>query len=177
MIYILIYTFYEQVIMSVKFILLGTFAGIMIDTSYELNFKRKIPNIIVQLVFWIIMTYVICQAVIVISNGYIPVYTFMYFIIGYAIYYYFLKKSYCLLLRNIKKFYYRNYQRATAIIFPKQVTKLMLRLMKYIYNKIKKFFKSIFKRKKKQEENSQNEGDSLLQSIDEHNYVEVSEII
>ena len=150
MIYILIYTFYEQVIMSVKFILLGTFAGIMIDTSYELNFKRKIPNIIVQLVFWIIMTYVICQAVIVISNGYIPVYTFMFFIIGYAIYYYFLKKSYCLLLRNIKK---------------------------YIYNKIKKFFKSIFKRKKKQEENSQNEGDSLLQSIDEHNYVEVSEII
>jgi len=149
----MIYSFSEQVIMSVKFIVLGMFAGIMLDASYIWNFKKKIPNIIVQLLFWVIMTFIICRAVLVISSGYLPIYTFLFFLIGYSIYYYFLKKSYCKLLKDIKTGYHRNSKKIYNVIFPYQFFRFIFKFLKKIFLR----FMKLFKRKKKEKSQNKDE--------------------
>ncbi|HHU56582.1 MAG TPA: hypothetical protein GXZ48_07910, partial [Acholeplasmataceae bacterium] len=90
----MIYTFFEQLTIAVKFILLGLFLSIMLDVLFVFNFKKKVLNIITQIIFWIILSYIICNAVLVISKGYLPIYTFLFFLLGYFIYIKLLKKDF-----------------------------------------------------------------------------------
>lgn len=161
----MIYSFSEQVIISIKFIVLGLYIGIMMDTAYILNVSKKILNILIQILYWIVITYVSLKSVLSISNGYIPVYTFMFFIFGYAIYYYFLKKAYIKSLNDIKNKYTKNHRKIVGIVFPREVTRFIKRLTMRVLRKINKRLKKIFirKRKKKVEE-IENDGESISDS-------------
>lgn len=166
----MIYSFTEQVIMSVKFMMIGMFVGIMMDTAYILNFKKKLPNIIVQLGFWVIMTIIICTVMLRISDGYIPLYTFLFFIIGYSIYYYFFKKSYIKTLNKIKNIYNKNYRKALDVIFPREIFRFFGRLVKKICKKTLILIKLIFTRKKRKAvDTEENLAQTLLNNANEIN--------
>ena len=123
----MIYTFKEQTIIIFHFILLGIFLSMMIDSIHIFLNKIKIINYIIQFILWLIITYICIRYVNNISNGYIPFYFLLFFLIGYLIYTYFLKANYIKNMYLIKN----NKEKILGILFP-------ITLFKYIINKIKK---------------------------------------
>ena len=142
----MIYTFNEQLIMIIYFIILGMFLSIMFDTIHTLFNKIKIINYILQMISWIIVNIICIKSINTISNGYVPIYVILFFIIGYIIYNKFLSKSYIKIILKIKG-YKRNILLA---IFP-------ITLYNYIIRNIKK----LKNRKLKNEENNSNNTDNI----------------
>ncbi|HEY8444935.1 MAG TPA: spore cortex biosynthesis protein YabQ [Bacilli bacterium] len=155
----MIYPFFKQLEMAIKFILLGLFISIFLDVIAVFNFKKKIPQMIIQILFWIGMTFIICNAVLVISKGYLPIYTFLFFLLGYFLYILFLKKQFIKTLENIISFLRKNKEKILMYFFPLEVYKFIKKLIKSVCKKIKKIYnklitkiKSLFKSKKKEDE-------------------------
>ncbi len=135
----MIYTFQEQLIMSIKFIILGMFMSIMLDTIHTFFKKIKIINYILQFLSWVIISIICIKSIDRISGGYIPIYIFLFFVIGYVIYHYFMSKQYIKVLLKIKE----NRHNLFLALFP--VT---------LYNNIIKIIKKIRKNKGKKNEES-----------------------
>lgn len=135
----MIYTFYEQLIMIIYFIILGIFMSIMLDTIHTLFNKIKITHYLVQMVVWILISIVCIKSVDRISNGYIPIYIFLFFLIGYIIYHKLLSERYIKIILKIKEYK----QNIILAIFP--IT---------LYNYIIRNIKEIRNRKKKNEKNN-----------------------
>ena len=144
----MMYTFFEQLQMAVYFIILGFFAAIMIDACTYINFKSKIITYLIQIAFWVGITFVMMNAVMKISYGYIPIYTFLFFLIGFIIYKYLFRKELLKTINKIKSINatYRN--RISTIILPKELWRFLLKVLKTI-------LKGIIKKKKKVEETPQ----------------------
>lgn len=135
----MIYTFYEQLIMIIYFVILGMFMSIMLDTVHTLFNKIKITHYLVQMVVWILISIVCIKSVDRISNGYIPIYIFLFFLIGYIIYHKLLSERYIKIILKIKEYK----QNIILAIFP--IT---------LYNYIIRNIKEIRNRKKKNEKNN-----------------------
>lgn len=135
----MIYTFYEQLVMIIYFIILGMFMSIMLDTIHTLFNKIRITHYLLQIITWVFISIVCIKSVDRISNGYIPIYIFMFFLIGYVIYHKFFSKRYIKIILKIKTYK----QNIILAIFP--IT---------LYNYIIRNIKRILKRKKKNEENN-----------------------
>ena len=136
----MIYTFYEQFIMSIYFIILGMFISIMFDLINTLFHKIKITNYICQFISWIGVTIICINSINKISYGYYPIYLILFFLVGYIIYNKFLSKRFIKIILKIK-----SYRKNIALaLFP-------ITLYNYIIRNIKKY---ISRRKKKYEENN-----------------------
>ena len=135
----MIYTFYEQLVMIIYFIILGMFMSIMLDTIHTLFNKIRITHYLLQIITWVLISIVCIKSVDRISNGYIPIYIFMFFLIGYVIYSKLFSKRYIKIILKIKTYK----QNIILAIFP--IT---------LYNYIIRNIKRIMKRKKKNEENN-----------------------
>lgn len=135
----MIYTFYEQLVMIIYFIILGMFMSIMLDTIHTLFNKIRITHYLLQIITWILISIVCIKSVDRISNGYIPIYIFLFFLIGYIIYHKLLSERYIKIILKIKEYK----QNIILAIFP--IT---------LYNYIIRNIKRILKRKKKNEENN-----------------------
>ncbi len=135
----MIYTFYEQLVMIIYFIILGMFMSIMLDTIHTLFNKIRITHYLLQIITWVLISIVCIKSVDRISNGYIPIYIFMFFLIGYVIYSKLFSKRYIKIILKIKTYK----QNIILAIFP--IT---------LYNYIIRNIKRILKRKKKNEENN-----------------------
>lgn len=99
----MIYTLKEQIIMIFLFIIMGIFISIVLDTIHTLLSKINIINYIVQIMLWFIMTIICIKLINRISDGYFPLYTIMFFVIGYVVYYKLFSKQYIKILLKIKK--------------------------------------------------------------------------
>lgn len=100
----MIYSFKEQLLMIIYFIIVGMFIGIMFDTINLFFYKNKIINYIFQVLCWLVVTIICVISVDRISDGYLPVYIFFFFIIGYFIYSYIFKGRYKKRILYIKKY-------------------------------------------------------------------------
>lgn len=100
----MIYSFKDQLLMIIYFIIVGMFIGIMFDTINLFFNKNKIINYIFQILCWLIVTIVCVISVDRISDGYLPIYIFFFFIIGYFIYSYLFKCRYKKRILDIKKY-------------------------------------------------------------------------
>ena len=100
----MIYSFKDQLLMIIYFIIVGMFIGIMFDTINLFFNKNKIINYIFQILCWLIVTIVCVISVDRISDGYLPIYIFFFFIIGYFIYSYLFKCRYKKRILYIKKY-------------------------------------------------------------------------
>lgn len=135
----MIYTFYEQLVMIIYFIILGMFMSIMLDTIHTLFNKIKITHYLLQIVLWIGLSIICIKSVDRISSGYIPIYIFLFFLIGYIVYNKLFSKRYIKIILKIKTYK----QNIILAIFP-------ITLYNYIIRNIKK----IKNRKRKNEENN-----------------------
>lgn len=135
----MIYTFYEQLVMIIYFIILGMFMSIMLDTIHTLFNKIKITHYLLQIVLWIGLSIICIKSVDRISSGYIPIYIFLFFLIGYIVYNKLFSKRYIKIILKIKCYK----QNIILAIFP-------ITLYNYIIRNIKK----IKNRKRKNEENN-----------------------
>lgn len=100
----MIYSFKDQLLMIIYFIIVGMFIGIMFDTMNLFFYKNKIINYIFQVLCWLVVTIICVISVDRISDGYLPVYIFFFFIIGYFIYSYIFKGRYKKRILYIKKY-------------------------------------------------------------------------
>ena len=100
----MIYTFNEQLIMIIYFTIIGIFLSIMFDTINTLFSKIKIINYILQFISWMIVTIILLKALNNVSNGYIPIYIILFFLIGYIIYKKFLSEYYIKIILKLKSF-------------------------------------------------------------------------
>ena len=100
----MIYSFKDQLLMIIYFIIVGMFIGIMFDTINLFFNKNKIINYIFQVLCWLVVTIICVISVDRISDGYLPVYIFFFFIIGYFIYSYIFKGRYKKRILYIKKY-------------------------------------------------------------------------
>lgn len=124
----MIYTFKEQLLMIIYFMIVGMFLGVMFDLINLFFCEKKVLNYIIQITLWGIVTIICVISVDKISNGYLPLYVILFFIIGYIIYYYLLKKQFERRINNICK-YKKDIKK---IVFPIEIIDL-------IKNKNKKF--------------------------------------
>ena len=116
----MMYTFYEQTIFLGQFILLGMFIAIISDTFNIIFMKKKWYHIILEIILWFILIVFSSLFIIKINDGYLPLYFFIFFLVGYMLY-----------IKLLQKKYYH-------IVFP-------IELFSYIYNKLKKIYLSIKK--------------------------------
>jgi len=148
----MILTLYEQIVIIIKFIILGIFVSLMMDIIDVFNFRKKVRNIIIQFMYWALVTYTVCEAVLVISKGYLPLYTFLFFICGYLIYRKLLKKQFVLTLTKIKETTIKNKKHLFSFFYSRPVIIAIIKLARKIKFFVKKLLKKIFKRRKKPRE-------------------------
>lgn len=148
----MIYTFFEQLQMAIKFVLLGIFLCIMLDFIAIYNFKKKVFNIIIQILFWLAMTYLICHAVLKISKGYLPLYTFLFFLLGYFLYVKFLKRDFINTLLKTKSIIKKNKQKILMFFYSHEVITAIKKIFKMFSQKGKQIYKLISKKKNIQKE-------------------------
>lgn len=115
--------------------------AIIIDLASSINFKKKYLTYIFQILIWLVNVYVVLKAVLSVSNGYLPIYTFLFFLCGYLIHCYFCKRAFLKTIEIIKTMYKNNRIKILTIIFPIELTRKILFI-------IKKLLKKIFKKKK-----------------------------
>ena len=82
----MIYTFFDQCKMMLYFLIIGIFLGIMWDIIHILFSKNIISDYLIQFSCWLVVILVILKSIDSVSWGYISIYTFMFFIIGYYVY-------------------------------------------------------------------------------------------
>lgn len=132
----MIYTFKEQLLIIIYFILIGMFLGIMFDIINCL-FENNILNCIIQLIIWGIVSFLCLLVVDNICSGYLPFYFLLFFGLGFLLYYFLLRIRFIEKLNHIKK-----YKKSILIcLFPIDVCTFCIA-------KIKKL-KKIIKKKKK----------------------------
>lgn len=140
----MIYTFSEQFIMTIYFIILSIFLAMSFDVINTIFDKIKILNYILQFVSWVIITIICIKYVDKVSNGYIPIHIFLFFIVGYILYSKFMKKSFIKTILKIKE----NKQYIFLAIFP--IT---------LYNYISKIIKKMVKKNEKTSSDNNNIND------------------
>jgi hypothetical protein len=139
------YTFFEQLTMVIQFTILGVFTSIMIDVCTLINFKNKIITYLLQIGFWIGITYIVTRAVLVISSGYLPIYTFLFFVCGYFIYKYLLKKEFLKGINKIIKISNNNKRRIITTLIPIEFFKVLKKSLQRILKLFKRVNRGLFK--------------------------------
>jgi len=157
-------TFREQVQLIVYFSLFGMFLAVMYDLlNYYLN-KIKINLIlgyVIQFIYWLGLVLLVCLYVYKVSDGYITIYTFGFFILGILIHIYFFSDGFTKDIARVDDWMYKLYKKIKKtliiIVFPKEVISVIKKLIpnKKTMDKMLLFFKKlvkkvIFKIKKKE---------------------------
>lgn len=137
----------EQLRIIILFIALGIFMSIMIDFIDLFRSKNKVLTFILQIVLWFIVAIIVCKFVLNISKGYLPIYTFLFFILGYIIYRYLFRKKLVVSFKKIKKVFLEKRGFFSMLLLPKELYKFILKTFKKLFKRIK----PIIKRKKKEE--------------------------
>ena len=119
--------------------------SIMIDLADLLRIRNKVITSLLQLFFWFSISIVVCKVVIVISKGFLPLYTFGFFLIGYIIYRFCLRKRFVRVIEIIRKKLQKTKSRVIKIIFP-------VELFRNIKKVLKKILKGIIRKKQVEEE-------------------------
>ncbi|HHX00605.1 MAG TPA: hypothetical protein GX740_04815 [Acholeplasmataceae bacterium] len=76
-------SFREQVILIIYFLIFGMFLGAMFDILHYFLRRVKVKQIIsyiIELIFWICMVIIACLYMLKVSEGYLTIYTFLFFL-------------------------------------------------------------------------------------------------
>ncbi len=150
----MMYTFYEQLVMIIYFILYGMFLIISYDIlNYYLNklVIRKLIYYLVEAIYWVVIIIISLLFMLRVTKGYIPLYTFLFFIVGIIIYLLYIQKSFLVDLKRFDLIFSKILVKIIKVIwnfiFPKEVFFSFKKLFKKIILKTKNAFKKIFQKK------------------------------
>lgn len=90
------YTIVEQIAIIIYFLIFGIFSVTMYKMfGYFLNKLRvkKILAYILEIIFWIFLTFISCKYLLATVSGYLPFYGIVFYIGGIVIYFYLLDKK------------------------------------------------------------------------------------
>ena len=130
----------EQIKIIILYIIFGTFIGITFDSLKILTFNNRtkrmqIISYIIEVIYWIVITYICALFIIKNTSIYITVYSILFFVIGIFIYYSILQKSYNKNFTHIKKYCKDIITKIIPLLLP-------LELFNYFIIKFKKRKKS-----------------------------------
>ncbi len=155
------YTFYEQTLFMIQFILLGMFISIASDTIVVLFSSNRWYEILIKILLWTGLVYLSCVYVMHISDGYLPFYFFLFFLVGYILYTKFLRKEYLKSWTKIKGYKGKIWE----ILFPVTIFSFFKKQFKKIKQKHKtkkakrkeqRKQRKILKKERKKHEKNQN---------------------
>jgi spore cortex biosynthesis protein YabQ len=144
--------------------LFSIFVGIYLGVTYDLIYYfvlmhlKKIQKAILDVLYFIIQSFIVFRVMFKISNGIIPIYCYGLFIIGFIIYHYKAKKYYEERIEPLKRGTTKTYKKLLKIGYFLCIEPLVntYTIMKYIGNGVLKYAKKVvkalrikFKRKKK----------------------------
>lgn len=165
----MIYTVKEQAILILYCILFGAGIAIVYDMiSYYLSKLKIVIRYILEFIFWILLTFIASRFMLKNSDGYLPIYTFVFYTIGILLYFIFGSKQYIEYFDRLNQYTYLFFKRIRStiiiIILPKELYSYLktsiiklgkkakkIYISKKIKHKEKKELKKIEKEKKKLE--------------------------
>lgn len=160
-------SFKEQVILIIYFLIFGMFLGAMFDILHYFLGKLKLKLIIsyiIEFIYWIGLVITSCLYMLKVSEGYLTIYAFFFFFIGFLIYLYLLredfKKNLDLFVLFVVRVYKKSKKTIIFLIYPKEVFVFIFKIIRKIarinrnifikiFSKIKKIFKGVFNGKSK----------------------------
>ena len=85
----------DQVIYSIYFALFGLFIGVYLDFTILLinNIKKKYLVYLIEAIAICLLGYISIEFIYINTSGYIPIYIFLFFLLGWFIYYRFIMKN------------------------------------------------------------------------------------
>lgn len=161
-------SFKEQVILIIYFLIFGMFLGAMFDILHYFLGKLKpklIVSYIIEFIYWIGLVITSCLYMLKVSEGYLTIYAFLFFFIGFLIYLYLLrgdfKKNLNSFVLFIVKVYKKSKKTILFLIYPKEVFVFIFKIIRKIqrinkkiflkiFSKIRKIFKGVFNEKSKE---------------------------
>ena len=135
-------SYIEQIRLIIYFIIFGSFLGVTLDT---IKYIIKNENIIVrygqECIYWVILLLIAYLYIVKVQNGFVNIYTIVFYILGFSSYYLLISNSH----HNVidKGIYVFNKYIKNIIIelfYPKEILKFIKRCFKRI-KKIKFFSK------------------------------------
>src|SRR5690554_3396928 len=132
-------SFREQVILIIYFLIFGMFLGAMFDILHYFLRRVKVKQIIsyiIELIFWICMVIIACLYMLKVSEGYLTIYTFLFFFIGVVIYVYLLREDFKKNINSVVIFIgkiYRKYKKTIYLLIYKKNIFIYIRDIYYIY--------------------------------------------
>lgn len=155
-------SFYEQLVLIIYFTFFGMFLIISYDVLFFYFDKCKLKvylRHIIESLYWVIMIIISCFFMLRTSKGYLPLYTFLFYLTGIIIYLAFFKKSflndYSLFDKVISKIITKLFKFIKYIFFPKEVYLVIKKIMKKIFFKVKKQFSRFIKIFKAKDQNNE----------------------
>lgn len=85
----------DQVIYSIYFALFGLFIGVYLDFTILLinNIKKKYLVYLIEAIAICLLGYISIEFIYINTSGYIPIYIFLFFLLGWFIYYRFIMRD------------------------------------------------------------------------------------
>ena len=169
--------FFEQIKYIIYFLLFGMFIAIMYDFLHFYLKKYRVKLLLsypIQLIYWIGLVYLACIYMLKITEGYLTIYTYGFFLIGVIIHMIFLSKRFVRDITRLDQYLNIIYQKAKMvfiiIIFPKEVYWFVSKVIKGIIRIISSKCKTIrIKIKKKRIEMEEAKYEEVISFFDDVN--------
>lgn len=144
------YTFTEQLIMIIHFVLLAFGSSILYDSTCFFTDKLKLwAKYLLEFIFWLSLTIIDILYILKVTDGYIPIQAYGFFLLGIFIYYHFFHKLHYQTLLNIQRLWRKKIKKIVIIlIIPKEVFHFIASANPIV------LFKKIKRRDKANEKNS-----------------------
>jgi len=136
----------EQIKLICYFIIYGLFLGITFDTfKYLIRNYIFVIRCVLEFIYWGIILIITYYYVIKIQNGFINLYTIIFYLFGFISYYLVISQTHLKRIELIKKIYGKYIKKyITCALFPIDIIKGFIKVIRKI--KIKKFLNN-FKKK------------------------------
>ena len=129
-------SYIEQIKLIIYFIIFGSFLGVTLDTiKYIIKNENIIVRYVLEFIYWVIILLIAYLYIVRVQNGFINIYTIIFYILGFTSYYLILSSS------------HHNIIDKGIYIYNRYIKKIIKEL--FYSREIFSFIKGIFKKIKK----------------------------
>lgn len=129
-------SYIEQIKLIIYFIIFGSFLGVTLDTiKYIIKNENIFVRYVLELIYWVIILLIAYLYIVKVQNGFINIYTIIFYIFGFIAYYLLISSSHHNVIDN------------GIYIYNKYIKNIIKEL--FYSKELFKFIRGIFKRIKK----------------------------
>lgn len=148
------YTLTEEITVLIYLILYGVYLFSTLDIVNLIvdKIKKLWLKILIQIIYWLVQTYITYLFSYRLMNGYVPIYFILFIYGGYYLYTKIFKKSFTHIINELLSVFKRIFLYIIKIIKPLLYSKQLFAITKKVYHHYKKILVNTFK---KTEENTE----------------------